>query len=99
MNDFPKRTDDVRLDRDATREELAETITALGDKFDVKTRVQKTVGEKLDQVETKVADVAGPRNAARVRHGAEVVRGNPVPVFAGLLVLMVVIRLLVRRRS
>ena len=38
--DFPKDAEEARLDRDTTREELTETLTALGQKLDVKTRTE-----------------------------------------------------------
>lgn len=40
-----------------------------------------------------------PKNAAdKARQGTEVVRANPLPIFAGVLALLVTIRLILRRR-
>ncbi|MEV7097449.1 DUF3618 domain-containing protein [Amycolatopsis sp. NPDC051045] len=97
--DFPKNAEEARLDRDATREELTETLEALGQKLDVKTRVKENVDEKLDQATAKVADVTNEPTAAKFRQGADAVRANPLPVFAGVLGLLILIRLILRRRN
>jgi len=97
--DTPKNAEEARLDRDVTRDELAETLHALGQKLDVKTRVKDNVDEKLDQATLKVADIANEPTAAKFRQGADAVRSNPVPVFAGVLGLVILIRLLLRRRN
>ncbi|MFJ1759934.1 DUF3618 domain-containing protein [Amycolatopsis sp. NPDC088138] len=97
--DFPKNAEEARLDRDTTREELTETLNALGQKLDVKTRVHENVDEKLDQATAKVADLTNPTTAVKFRQGADTVRANPVPIFAGVLGLVIVIRLVMRRRN
>lgn len=97
--DFPKDAEEARLDRDTTREELTETLEALGHKLDVKTRVKESVDEKLDQAAAKVAEVTNEPTAAKFRRSAGVVRANPLPVFAGVLGLLILIRLILRRRD
>ncbi|HET6704005.1 DUF3618 domain-containing protein [Amycolatopsis sp.] len=97
--DFPKNAEEARLDRDTTREELTETLEALGQKLDVKARVKENVDDKLDQATAKVADVTNEPTAARFRQGADAVRANPLPVFAGVLGLLILIRLILRRRN
>jgi hypothetical protein len=97
--DFPKNAEEARLDRDTTREELTETLDALGHKLDVKTRVHENVDEKLDQATAKVADLTNAPTAVKFRRGADTVRANPVPIFAGVLGLVLVIRLVQRRRN
>ncbi len=97
--DFPKNAEEARLDRDTTREELTETLEALGQKLDVKTRVKENVDDKLDQATAKVAEVTNAPTAVRFRQGADAVRANPLPVFAGVLGLLIVIRLILRRRN
>jgi hypothetical protein len=97
--DFPKNAEEARLDRDATREELTETLAALGQKLDVKARVKENVDEKLDQATAKVADVTNEPTAVRFRQATGAVRANPVPVFAGVLGLVILIRLILRRRN
>ncbi|MEA5365079.1 DUF3618 domain-containing protein [Amycolatopsis sp., V23-08] len=97
--DFPKNAEEARLDRDTTREELTETLNALGQKLDVKTRVTENVDEKLDQATAKVADLTNATAAVKFRQGADAVRANPLPIFAGVLGLVLVIRLVQRRRN
>ncbi|WP_326949966.1 DUF3618 domain-containing protein [Amycolatopsis sp. NBC_01307] len=97
--DFPKNAEEARLERDATREELTETLDALGQKLDVKTRVTENIDGKLDQATLKVADVTNEPTAVKFRQGADAVRSNPLPVFAGVLGLVIVIRLIARRRN
>lgn len=97
--DFPKNAEEARLDRDTTRREMTETLEALGQKLDVKARVKESVDEKLDQATAKVADVTNEPTAVKFRQSADVVRANPVPIFAGVLGLIIVIRLILRRRS
>jgi hypothetical protein len=97
--DFPKNAEEARLDRDTTRDELVETLDALGQKLDVKTRVNDNVDEKLNQATAKVADVTNEPTAVKFRQGADAVRANPLPFFAGVLGLVIVIRLVLRRRN
>jgi hypothetical protein len=97
--DFPKNAEEARLDRDTTREELTETLEALGQKLDVKARVKENVDEKLDEATAKVAGLTNEPTAAKVRQGADAVRNNPLPVFAGVLGLVILIRLILRRRN
>jgi hypothetical protein len=43
--------DDLRVDAELTRQELAETVAALSDKADVKTRVQRATKERVEAVQ------------------------------------------------
>jgi len=97
--DFPKDAEEARLDRDVTREELTETLQALGHKLDVKTRINESVDGTLDQATARVADVVSEPAAQKFRQGAEVVRRNPLPVLGALVVMIVAIRLIARRRA
>jgi hypothetical protein len=97
--DFPSTEQDVRLDRDVTRQELGDTVEALAHKLDVRARLKEGVDDKLDQATAKVADVVSPPAAVRLRHGADVVRANPLPVFGGLLALVVAVKLALRARN
>jgi hypothetical protein len=97
--DFPSTDDDLRLDRDVTRQELGDTVQALAHKLDVKARVKDGVDEKLDQATAKVADVVSPPAAERLRQGADAVRANPLPVFGALLALLVAIRFATRHKK
>ncbi|MFD6073464.1 DUF3618 domain-containing protein, partial [Amycolatopsis lurida] len=49
MTDFPKNAEEARADRDVTREELTETLDALGKKMDVKARVNDNLDTKVDE--------------------------------------------------
>ncbi|MFC3453651.1 DUF3618 domain-containing protein [Amycolatopsis speibonae] len=95
MTDFPKNAEEARTDRDVTREELTETLDALGKKMDVKTRVNDNLDAKVDKAGAKISEPA----AEKFRQGTEVVRANPLPIFAGVLALLVTIRLIMRKRS
>jgi hypothetical protein len=94
--DFPKDAEQARLDRDLTREELTETLDALGHKLDVKTRAKEGLDVKIDQVGARIAATVSEPAAQRFRQGADTVRRNPLPVFAALLALLIAIRLAVR---
>lgn len=95
----PRDEKDVRVDRDATRQELGETVEALAHKLDAPSRVRGTVGGKLDEATEKLVDAVPESAAGKVRHGADAVRANPMPVFAALLALLVTFRLVARRKA
>ncbi|MFI5606959.1 DUF3618 domain-containing protein [Amycolatopsis sp. NPDC051903] len=97
--EFPETPEEVRVDRDATRAELAQTLDTLEQKLDVRPKIAHGIDARLDQAEAKVGGVVGEPAAAKFRHGADTVRANPVPVFAGVLGLIIVLRLILRRRS
>jgi hypothetical protein len=99
VNDFPKDAEEARIDRDTTRQELTETLEALGHKLNVKERLRESIDGRLDQATGKVADVVSEPAAKKFRTGAEFVRHHPVPVFAALLALLITIRLILRRRQ
>jgi hypothetical protein len=95
--EFPATDDDLRLDRDVTRQELGETVEALAHKLDVKARVNDSVDEKLDLATAKVSDAVSPEAAQRLRGGADLVRAHPLPVFGAVLALILAIRFGKRR--
>ncbi|MFD5248924.1 DUF3618 domain-containing protein [Amycolatopsis sp. NPDC058340] len=99
MTDFPKNAEEARADRDVTREELTETLDALGKKMDVKTRVNDNLDAKVDQASSAISDKVSEPAAEKFRQGTEIVRANPLPIFAGVLALLVTIRLILRKRS
>lgn len=96
--DFPADAGQARIDRDVTREELSETLEALGHKLDVKARVGERVDSTIEQATGKVADAVSQPAAEKFRTGATAVRNNPLPVFAGVFALVVLLRILLRRR-
>ncbi|AUI58135.1 DUF3618 domain-containing protein [Amycolatopsis sp. BJA-103] len=99
MTDFPKNAEEARADRDVTREELTETLDALGQKLDVKTRVNDNLDAKVDQASAKISEKVSEPAADKFRQGTEVVRANPLPIFVGVFALLVTIRLIMRKRS
>ncbi|MEV6909016.1 DUF3618 domain-containing protein [Amycolatopsis sp. NPDC051071] len=99
MSDFPKNAEEARADREVTREELTETLDALGQKLDVKTRVHENLDAKVDQASAKISEKVSEPAAEKFRQGTDVVRANPLPIFAGVLALLVAIRLIMRKRS
>jgi hypothetical protein len=94
--DFPTNAEQARLDRDLTREELTETLDALGHKLDVKTRAKEGLDVKIDQASAQIAAKVSEPAAERFRQGADAVRRNPMPIFAAVLGLLIAIRLAVR---
>lgn len=99
MTDFPKNAEEARADRDVTREELTETLDALGNKLDVKSRVNDNLDAKVDEASELISEKVSEPAAEKFRQGTEIVRANPVPIFAGILALLIAIRLILRRRS
>ncbi|MFI7116051.1 DUF3618 domain-containing protein [Amycolatopsis sp. NPDC049868] len=99
MTDFPKNAEEARADRDVTREELTETLDALGKKMDVKARVKDDLDAKVDQASATISDKISEPAGEKFRQGTEIVRANPLPIFAGVLALLVTIRLILRKRS
>lgn len=97
--DFPHTDQDVRVDRDVTRQELGETVEALAHKFDVRSRVKEGVDEKLDQAQTKIADMVSQPAADRLRQGADAVRANPLPVFVGVVAFFLGVKVALRLRD
>ncbi|GAA3565622.1 DUF3618 domain-containing protein [Amycolatopsis ultiminotia] len=95
--DFPRDAEEARADRDVTRQELTETLEALSGKLDVKTRLHEGIDAKLDHAQATIADKAGSSAAEKFRSGADAVRANPLPMAAGLLGILIVIRLRIRR--
>lgn len=67
--------DELRADVERTREELAQTVDALGAKLDVKTRAKARVAETRQQ--------AGAL-AVRLRASAMTEQGKPTPVALGV---------------
>jgi hypothetical protein len=65
--DFPTNAEQARLDRDLTREELTETLDALGHKLDVKTRAKEGLDVKIDQASAQIAAKVSEPAAERFR--------------------------------
>lgn len=93
-----RKVEAARADRDVTREELAETLDALGHKLDVRTRAGEKVDETIDRAAAQVEKTVSAPAAKKVRAGAEAVRNNPLPLFAAVFGGVFVLRFLMRRR-
>lgn len=96
-DDFPKDEQQARIDRDATRQELTETLDALMRKLDVKQRATQRVDEVVERTTAKVADKVSEPAAEKFHRGVEIVRNNPLPVIAAIVTFLLVIRLTRRR--
>jgi preprotein translocase subunit SecF len=68
--------EDLRLDAELTRQELAQTVSALGQKADVKARVRETAHEKAEQLR----EVANEKTEQLRVRGDELVEKLPDPV-------------------
>ena len=84
--------DAIRQDIEQTREQMGETIDAIGYKADVKSRAKESVGEKTDAIRSKVGGVMGRANEAtpsggEVKQGAQqavsVAQENPLGLAIG----------------
>jgi hypothetical protein len=53
----PETTEELRADIEQTRDELAQTTQALGEKFDVKHRARSAVGSVKESVKERVTPV------------------------------------------
>ncbi|HEX8648651.1 MAG TPA: DUF3618 domain-containing protein [Thermoleophilaceae bacterium] len=84
--------DAIRQDIEQTREQMGETIDAIGYKADVKSRAKESVGEKTDAIKSKVGGVMGRANDAtpstgEMKEGAQqavsVAQENPLGLAIG----------------
>ena len=82
----------IRQDIEQTREQMGETIGAIGYKTDVKSRAKESVTDKTDAVKSKVSGVMGRANDAtpstgEVKQGAQqavsVAQENPLGLAIG----------------
>ena len=82
----------IRQDIEQTREQMGETIGAIGYKTDVKERAKDSVSEKTDAIKSKVGGVMGKANDAtpstgEVKQGAQqavsVAQENPLGLAIG----------------
>jgi hypothetical protein len=93
--------EDLRHEAELTRQELAETVSALGEKADVKARAQRVAHEKAEELREKgdelVAKLPEPV-AAKVRPVVDGATRRPMIPLAGLLALIIALRVLLKRR-
>jgi hypothetical protein len=83
--------EDLRTDAELTRQELGETVAALGAKMDVKTRVREAAKEKADAVRANGAELVNKLPdpvAQKVQPAWETVSRRPAITAGGLLALV-----------
>jgi hypothetical protein len=94
--------EDLRLDAELTRQELAQTVAALGEKADVRARVQKVAHERAEALRERgdelVERLPDPV-ATRVRPVMVGATRRPIVPLAGLIAVILVLRFWLRRRS
>lgn len=91
--------EDLRLDAELTRQELARTVAALGEKADVKSRVRTTAHQRAEAIQTRGDELVGRLPdpvASRVAPAWRTMSHRPAVPLAGLA--GVVALLLVWRR-
>jgi hypothetical protein len=91
----PPTDEDLRHDAELTRQELAETVAALGDKANVKARVQETAHEKAEALQKKgdeLVDKLPDPVATKVRPVMSGATRRPMIPIAALLALLLVFR-------
>jgi ElaB/YqjD/DUF883 family membrane-anchored ribosome-binding protein len=94
-------TDAIRTDIERTREDLGDTVSALADKADVKSRAKGAVADAKDRVQ-ETAHAATEQAAAKASEVTETVRRRPTPIAAaasGLLAAVGTVLFVRRRRA
>lgn len=98
----PPTDEDLRQEAELTRQELARTVSALGEKADVKARAQRVAHEKTEELREKgdelVAKLPEPV-ATRVRPVVDGAARRPYVPLAALIALLVVLRVWLKRRG
>lgn len=93
--------DEIEADLERTREQLGETIDALGAKFDVKTNAKNKMNgiKRRAENELRTARIHADQTAARVRSAATDENGKPKPaVLGGTAAVFIVLGIVVWRR-
>jgi hypothetical protein len=98
----PPTDEDLRHDAELTRQELADTVAALGEKADVKGRVQKVAHEKHEELRERgdeLVDKLPDPVATRVRPVVDGATRRPLIPIAALLAILVALRIWLKRRN
>lgn len=94
--------EDLRHDAELTRQELAETVAALGEKVDVKARVRAAAHHRAEAIQTRgdelVAKLPDPV-ATKVAPAWQTVSHRPALPLAGLAGLLALIMVWLRIRK
>jgi Protein of unknown function (DUF3618) len=94
--------EDLRHEAEHTRQELAETVAALGEKTDVKNRIRKTAHDKAETLRVRgdeLVDRLPEQVATRVRPVVTGATRRPMIPLAGVLGLLLVMLFWLKRRS
>jgi hypothetical protein len=94
--------EDLRLEAELTRQELAQTVAALSEKADVKGRVQQAAHEKAEALRERsdeLVDKLPVPVATRVRPVVTGATRKPMIPLASLLAFILVLRFWLRRRN
>jgi hypothetical protein len=94
--------EDLRHDAELTRQELAKTVSALGEKADVKARAQRVAHEKAEELREKGDELVGKLPepvATKVRPVVDGATRRPMVPLAGLLAFLIVLRIVLKRRT
>lgn len=94
--------EDLRLEAELTRQELAQTVAALSEKADVKGRVQHAAHEKAEALRERsdeLVDKLPVPVATRVRPVVTGATRRPMIPLASLLAFILVLRFWLRRRN
>ena len=94
--------EDLRHEAELTRQELAQTVSALGEKADVKTRAQRVAHEKAEELREKGDELVGKLPepvATKVRPVVDGATRHPAIPLAGLLALLIALRIWLKRRN
>jgi hypothetical protein len=93
--------EDLRQDVELTRQELAATVAALGEKADVKARVQHVAHEKAEALRERGDELVGKLPDPVATRVGPVVTGatrKPMVPLATLLAIIVALRFWLKRR-
>lgn len=94
--------EDLRLDAEVTRQELADTVAALGAKADVKGRVRHVAHEKSEALRERGGDLVDKLPdpvAEKVRPVVAGATRKPLIPIAGLVAILVALRIWLKHRG
>jgi hypothetical protein len=94
--------EDLRHDAELTRQELAETVAALGEKANVRARVQVAAHEKAEALRERgdeLVERLPEPVATRVRPVVDGATRRPLIPLAGLLALLLALRFWLKHRT
>lgn len=94
--------EDLRTDAELTRQELAETVVALGERLDVKTRVQSAAKHRAEAIQAggaELVDKLPDPVAAKVAPVWRTVSRRPVIPLGGLAALLAALLIWLKIRS